>query len=356
MNHQTANHIAETIEDVTRALAEWTVSRHFEADGTLPSRYGQTWRGDWVAHVESRLRFLVQAVAVQSDELFADSMRWTAQGLRGQSEHRADLELSLRCMREVVLEELPPASIEATGRCIDAGLEALRKSVIEDGVSVAADDSGHREALAYIEAVLSGDDRRGVNLILDEARNGRPIAEIYFNILQPAMHEIGRLWHLGDLNIAEEHLATATTRTVMARLRAYFPQIESNAPRVVSSSVSGDFHDLGLRMATDMLELDGWHAYFLGASIPADVLVAFVNQGKTDMVLLAASTSLHLRAAARTINDIRRDATNRDLKIPVGGSPFDQVPDLWRHVGADAWGGCLQDAVKAANRLVGRDA
>ncbi len=188
--------------------------------------------------------------------------------------------------------------------------------------------------------------------VLDEAKSGRPIEEIYVHLLQPAMHEIGRLWHLGELSIAEEHLATATTRVAIARLRSYFPPIKADAPRVVSTSVTGDFHDLGLRMATDMLELNGWHAFFLGASVPADVLVSFIGHTRTDVLLLAISTSLHLRTAARTIDRIRRHNGHERLRILVGGSPFDDVPELWRDIGADGWGENLQDAVAAANRMI----
>ncbi len=155
MMNDTANQIADTIEDVTRALAEWTVERHFQSDATLSDRFGKTWRGDWVAHVESRLRFLAQAVALEREELFAVAMRWTAQSHGSKPDHRSDLDLSLRCMRDVILEELPPAAVDITRRCIDAGLlEIAQQADVDSAVSVSS-ASTNRLALEYIENILS---------------------------------------------------------------------------------------------------------------------------------------------------------------------------------------------------------
>ena len=68
--NEAARQLSDTIEAVSKALAEWTVNRHIESDPALPERYGTTWRTDWTANVQSRLAYLAQAVSVRRPELF----------------------------------------------------------------------------------------------------------------------------------------------------------------------------------------------------------------------------------------------------------------------------------------------
>ena len=75
-------------------------------------------------------------------------------------------------------------------------------------------------ATEYLVAILEGDRRKAGRLILQAANEGRSISDLYFLVLQPAQEELGRMWVLDEINVAEEHFATATTRMVMAQLQA----------------------------------------------------------------------------------------------------------------------------------------
>ncbi|MCA9254372.1 MAG: B12-binding domain-containing protein, partial [Phycisphaerales bacterium] len=315
MNRETANHVADTIENVARALAEWTVNRHLKSDPALPDKYGEFWRSDWVGHVESRFRFLAQAVALNRPEVFAAALQWTAEAHCGHEANIADLDLSLRCMREIVREEAPTAALDAVNRCIDAALNSMDCRGDADRSSLSPTRPHDRLALSFVEAILSADDSRAARMIFDAAGDGMSVHEVYCEVLQPAMREIGVLWHRGDISVAEEHLATATTRDVMARLRTNISEAPLEARRVLSAAVAGDFHDLGLRMATDLLELEGWRAWFLGANVPAEVLIEFLDRWPTQLLLLSASTALHLRSAAKTIDNIRSVFPTPQLRI-----------------------------------------
>ncbi|RMF96175.1 MAG: cobalamin B12-binding domain protein, partial [Gammaproteobacteria bacterium] len=48
-----------------------------------------------------------------------------------------------------------------------------------------------------------------------------------------------------------------------------------------------------------------------------------------------------------------RDRCERDVKILVGGAAFDEAPEIWRKVGADAYGASLDEALAQGRRLVG---
>lgn len=353
MNRQESNHIADAIESVIRPLAEWTVNRHVETDPSLPDEYGETWRGDWVGHVESNLRFLIQAVALDRPEIFANAMRWTAQAHCEHHQGRSHLADNLKCLRGIAGEELPPPTHAAINRCIDAGLAAIESQGPDEVDALRADDPSNRRALEFIHAILADDERGAASMIETALNGGMTVPDVYDAILQPAMREVGSLWHRGELTIAEEHLATAATRDIIARLRSNFAPPEADAPRAVAATVTGDLHDLGLRMAADLLEFDGWRVWFLGANVPPEVLIEFLKHSAADLLLLSVSTSLHLRTAANTIAAIRNDFLGTRLKVLVGGKPFDDVPDLWRDIGADAWGLRLREIPTTARGSLG---
>lgn len=352
MTRETANQIADTIENVTRALAEWTVNRHVGFDPKLPEKYGMFWRSDWVGHVESRLRFLVQAIALEQPALFASAMRWTAQAHCGDSDGCEELRLSLQCMRDVVDEELPPPALDPIHACIDAGLAAIAAPIDKLASILKPGRQEHQLALDYISAIVSEDEGRASKIIADAETSGLTRSELYIRVLQPAMHEIGLRWHRNEMTIAEEHLATAITRDIMARLRASAAPPSPKARRVVATTVAGDFHDIGLHMATDLLRFAGWRSWFLGANMPTYVLIEFLKHSGANLLLLSVSTSLHLRAAVAAVSAIRQEFDGTTLKILVGGSAFDDVSDLWRDIGADGCAHRLEDITGNADELV----
>ena len=73
-------------------------------------------------------------------------------------------------------------------------------------------------ASGYLAHALAGRRREAERLVLDAARSGVPVAELYLHVFEPTQREVGRLWSLGELSVAREHFVTATTQFVMARL------------------------------------------------------------------------------------------------------------------------------------------
>lgn len=71
---------------------------------------------------------------------------------------------------------------------------------------------------AYLDAILAPDVRRARTLISDAIDAGADVRAIYLEVLQPALHEVGRLRAAARIGVAEEHLATAVTQSVLARL------------------------------------------------------------------------------------------------------------------------------------------
>ena len=154
-------------------------------------------------------------------------------------------------------------------------------------------------------------------------------------MLQPALYEIGRRWEEAEISIAQEHLATATTQSLMARLAERLGA-ENTARRGRTALVAcaeGELHSLGVRMVADFLEADGWDVLFVGALSPVGALAEMAAERGVDVVALSASLSERLpevRAAVRALA-----ALDPRPLIAVGGQAFAGDPAAALATGAD---------------------
>jgi methanogenic corrinoid protein MtbC1 len=71
----------------------------------------------------------------------------------------------------------------------------------------------------YVDALVAGDLASAERLIED---SGTDVRTLYLEVLQPALYEIGRRWEEAEISVAQEHLASATTQSLMARLAERF--------------------------------------------------------------------------------------------------------------------------------------
>lgn len=347
-----AQNASRVIDSVAKAVANWTADEHAKANPELPNRYGSEWRPEWTGHTLSQIHMLAQAVAVRSAELFAHHVCWTYDSFEARGIQGADLIQNIECLREVLAKELPSPVAQAALPFLDNSIAVLQSTDRERDLDPSLDTVYHERTLKYLEAILESDRNAAESLILATFYEGLTIADIYEGILAPAQARLGRMWHLGEISVADEHFGSATTQSVMSLLRQHFPTKESNGRIVVATSTSGDLHEIGLRMVTDLFEIDGWTVIFLGANTPTTDLIELLDRRQPELLALAVSTGLTLRDAGDLVDRIRETSSIADLKVLIGGSPFRFAPDLWRELGADGCACSATEAVRLGNQLV----
>ena len=223
------------------------------------------------------------------------------------------------------------------------GARNARKPLEPEPSALRADDAFGRLALEYITACLDGDTAGAAAAVLAAADGGVAPQDLYCRVLMPAQKEVGRLWHRGDLNVAEERLVSETTRRVMAQLAARFQPAHPTGPKVLAAGVAGNAHDLGLRAATDLFALAGWRCLYLGANVPTTDIAALAEAHGVDIVLLAATLETQLGATAEAVAEVKRRApASRTL---LGGIELDDDSAALRGIGADAHCRRLDDVV-----------
>jgi MerR family transcriptional regulator, light-induced transcriptional regulator len=193
----------------------------------------------------------------------------------------------------------------------------------------------------YLEHLLTPDARIAWNAIVEAMDHGARAEQIYLEVLTPAMVEIGRLWETAQIGVAQEHLATQITQTVLARLA---PSLEDAAAALsgegrrrlaVVSGTPGELHGIGARMVADFLEASGWDVLLLGPDAPVGEIVELATARSPDIVALSTSLSFNLLAAGRVF------ARLRELDAPpllvAGGRAYEGQADRALLAGADVF-------------------
>lgn len=204
-------------------------------------------------------------------------------------------------------------------------------------------------AAEYVAAVLAGSRERARAVVQEARGGGTEIRTLYLELFQPALREVGRLWEENRITVAEEHLATAITQGLMAQLYGeLFFEARSSGRSAIAACVDAERHEVGLRMVCDLLEIEGWDTTYLGATVPAESLVALVAARRPDVVALSISLAHHASRLRATIGALRERMGDATPLVIVGGRPFLADPSLREGVGADM---VALDAGEAVQRL-----
>ncbi|MDH3511566.1 MAG: cobalamin-dependent protein [Gammaproteobacteria bacterium] len=306
----------------------------------------------WKVHLTQRVIELAAAIGAGEPKLFHARIAWSRKAFLAHDRNVDDLKLSLEVLREVLMERLPEHVSEDCSLFIDEAVEAF------DADSEGLDESfldpavpAGKMALQYLQLVLEGNVSDAIAKVTRAAQNGMDAAGVYTDVLMPAQREIGRLWHLGDVTVAEEHLVSFATQRAMAILANSAPDVPGNGKTVITAAVAGNIHDIGLRAVADLYQIAGWRSIFLGSDVPMRDLPAMLTFFEADLFLLGAMLSTHIQKVAETIQVIR-DRCERDVKIIVGGAAFDEAPQLWRRNNSDGYADSIEGAVALGSSLL----
>ena len=124
----------------------------------------------------------------------------------------------------------------------------------------------HQEV--FLQALLAGD-RHAARTIASEAfSTTNSLSDIYVEVFQESLYEIGRLWESNQISVVQEHVATAITQYVMGNLYPCAKPAQPFQGKGIITGVEGELHQVGSHMVADMLEMQGWDIRFLGVNIP----------------------------------------------------------------------------------------
>ncbi|NIM01554.1 MAG: hypothetical protein GTN89_02195 [Acidobacteria bacterium] len=339
--------VAQMLEASASGYAGLAASLLLERHPEIVERYDPDAFANWKAQLQRWLVDLSAALDSGAAKLFESRMTWTRSEFASRGAPVGDLLAALAALRDTLQEKLPPKVAATAVDPISDALRALEGTGAVERVSSVAAPAA---ALAYLETILAGNPREAVDRIVGPVDAASAAREVYLNVLMPAQREVGRLWHAGELTIAEEHVITTTTQRAMALLCERGRSSASTGKTVLLASVAGNVHDIGIRAISDFFEMAGWRSVNLGPDVPDDEIARSVAYFDADVLVLSAVLDPHLKSVRRVIERIG-SLDGRKAKVIVGGPVFDPLPDLWRKIGADGHAARVEDAVPLAAKL-----
>jgi 5-methyltetrahydrofolate--homocysteine methyltransferase len=177
-------------------------------------------------------------------------------------------------------------------------------------------------------------------------------ADIFPQVIVPAMNEVGRRMRDCEFFIPEVLIAARASRAATDILRPLVVGDEAARPAgtIVCCTTKGDLHDIGKNIVAMMLESAGFRIVDLGVDASPEKIVAAVRENQANLVAMSAlltTTMINMKAA---IEALGAAGLRGQVKVMVGGAP---VTDSWaRSIGADGYGKDAPAAVQLARSLV----
>ncbi len=320
-----ADTIRASIDDLALAITNEQAAAHPE----VFARWGPDGRTRCLEDARFHLQFLATALEAESVPMFLDYIGWTKVVLAKRSVGERDLIANLQILARAV-RDLPDA-------------EAYVLTAIDELPAMTDDVPSHldpraplwSDASEYLTALLRGNRQDALRIVLAALDGGASLRDVYRHVFEPVQHEIGRLWQLNQISVAQEHFCTAATQQVMTQLYARIFGGEKRGKRAVAMCVGGELHEVGLRIITDLLELAGWQTWYLGASVPPATAVQYCADHQADVLLVSATLPPHLPGVAEVVRLFRARPELAGARVIVGGRAFRNAPGLWRTIGAD---------------------
>lgn len=344
---------ADLLERSASGYAGFAAALMFEREPGMQAREGGGALAAWRSHLTQRVLELAAALSAGEPQLFTGRVLWSRKAFRAQARDEADIQRSIQALRDVLAERLPQPAMQAPLACLDAALVLLAAPAeAPDPTELDPQRPTDRLALEYLHKILEGNAADAVSLVSRALGEGLSPQVLYVEVLLPAQREVGRLWHAGELSVAEEHMVTAVTQRAMAVVTSQSAARPANGHTAVVAAVSGNVHDIGLRAMADMYQLAGWRVIYAGSDVPMLDLPALLSFYEADLLLMGATLATHIPRVEQAIAAIR-ERCERPVRIVVGGAAFDQAPQLWSRIGSDGYAANINDAVTLGARLVG---
>lgn len=203
----------------------------------------------------------------------------------------------------------------------------------------------------FEERLLSGDELGAWNMIEDALTAWAEPADIHLELLAPVLCSIGERWESGELDVADEHRASAVARRLIGRLGPRFSRRGRKRGLIVLGAPPDELHDLPVAMVADHLRAAGFEVVDLGGSTPVESFALAAQRHQPLAVMVGVTGSEHDRAVKRVAAAVRRES---GVPLLVGGAA---VPDAntAASLGGDLWTGRdARSVVAAVEDLISR--
>jgi methanogenic corrinoid protein MtbC1 len=329
--------VSRTLQRHEHAIAEAVTDEFLTRHPDWVERYGEKARTAGIEDARFHLQFLSAAIESDSREAFRHYVQWTTRVLGARGIAPAFLWENLRQVEKDVGRHLA----EEQRRVVADFLEFAEGPLASPAEEELAGPLAPARRM-FVQAIVTGQRRAALNIALEALRGGALVQDVYADVFQAALYEVGVRWEANAITVAQEHMATAVTQYVMAHVFEHIaPPAESRGLALITG-VPGELHHVGAMMVSDMLEAHGWQVQFLGSNLPIPSILSVIAEAKPQLLGVSVTMFFNLQQATQLI--ARAKAAAGGLRVVVGGAAFRSAVS-WRDTGADDYAADVRSAI-----------
>ena len=199
---------------------------------------------------------------------------------------------------------------------------------------------------AWLASSLAFNEQSAENY-LNQAFSMYPAELVCIEVLQKGISEVGRLWHIGEVTVQQEHYITA-----MAQRRIDAILLASPSPTRMHTIIVGcpanEWHSFTPLMITLFLRRRGYNVIYLGPNVPTERFIESMTQIKPSLVILSAQM---LNSAAEMM-PLASALVGAGIHVGFGGRVFNYQPSIRQCIPGDFLGETLELAINKVDQLL----
>ena len=251
----------------SQAVAELADQAVIQVTDSIYRRYGDLLavRGaKGRLHTEQDLRYHVEflsgALTTGAPVFFTDYVRWLATVLESRGVPTQTLGESLTLLSEFFEDRLDPELVPPVADVLDRGQRALTEAPrLAEPLYTAYRPLDLPQVTEMTRCLVDGNVKTARALSQECWEASGDYVQVATRLFQPSLYDIGSLWQRNEITVAQEHMATAISQTLLTQLyltAALFT--EPSGRSAVFAGVETNQHVLGLRIVAAAFELAGW--------------------------------------------------------------------------------------------------
>lgn len=172
------------------------------------------------------------------------------------------------------------------------------------------------------EAVLDGD-VAGVKELVQEAFDGGIAAdEILTGGLLAGMNEVGVLFKEGEMFVPEVLVSAKALQGGIDLIRpALAEKGIATSGKILTVTVEGDLHDIGIKLVGMMLEGAGFEVVNIGIDKTAEEILAKIKEVQPDILGMSAMLTTTMSNMKSVVDRITEEGLADGTIVMIGGAP-----------------------------------
>lgn len=173
----------------------------------------------------------------------------------------------------------------------------------------------------YLESLIKGKKGNCSKIVTKLVFSGISKQEIFINLFQKSLYEVGNLWQANKVSVAVEHMATWITEALLSQICLIIPsKTPQDSKKAIIACVGNEYHHLGARIVSENIELNGWDVSFLGANTPLFDLMTMIEQQKAKLVGLSVTMFYNISGIKAVLKNLK--LLYPDTSVIFGGQAF----------------------------------